>query len=44
MKALFLTPITEEMKIKFKETNVDCFFKDKTTVTKEDFQGIDIIF
>lgn len=44
MKALFLTPITEEMKKKFKETNVECFFKDKTTVTKEDFQGIDIIF
>ncbi len=44
MKALFLTPITNEMKQKFEETNIQCLFKDKTTVKKQDFQDVDIIF
>ncbi len=43
MKALFLTPITEEMKQNFMSLNIECIFKDKTTIVKEDFIGIDII-
>ncbi len=43
MKALFLTPITDEMKQNFLDLDIECIFKDKTSITKQDFEGIDII-
>ena len=43
MKALFLTPIEENKKQQFIDTGITCIFKDKKSVTKEDFKDIDIV-
>lgn len=42
MRALFLTPIKEEKKELFKD--VECIFKDRNSVTQDDFHDIDIVF
>ena len=39
MKALFLTPIEENKKQQFLDTGIECIFKEKKSVTKEDFKG-----
>ena len=44
MKALFLTPIEENKKQQFLDTGITCIFKEKKSVTKEDFKDIDIVF
>ena len=44
MKALFLTPIEENKKQQFLDTGIECIFKEKKSVTKEDFKDIDIVF
>ena len=44
MKALFLTQLKEESKKEFLETGVDCIFKDKKSITQEDFKDVDIVF
>ena len=38
MKALFLTPIEENKKQQFLDTGIECIFKEKKSVTKEDFK------
>ena len=43
MKALFLTPIEENKKQQFLDTGIECIFKEKKSVTKEDFKDIDIV-
>ena len=44
MKALFLTPIEENKEQQFLDTGITCIFKEKKSVTKEDFKDIDIVF
>lgn len=44
MKALFLTPLTEEKKQQFLNTDIQWTFKNKKDVTKDDFIDIDIVF
>ena len=44
MKALFLTPIEENKKQQFLDTGIECIFKEKKSVTKEDFKHIDWYF
>lgn len=44
MKALFLTPIKEEMKHLFTDEGIEAVFKDRTSVVQDDFKDIDIVF
>lgn len=44
MKALFLTPIKEEMKHLFTDEGIEVIFKERNEVTQEDLTDIEIVF